>query len=417
MKVLQINTVYASGSVGRICMDLYEICEKNGIESYMAYGRGEVRTDINGYKIGTTKDFVEHVLWNFVRGESGFHSNMVTKAFLIYLEELNPDVIHLHNIHGFYINTELLFDYMKKHDKKVIWTLHDCWPFTGHCAYFDYIACDKWKTGCKNCIIHASAYPYALFCDSTERMYPRKKNAYCGVKNMTIVTPSNWLAGLVKQSFLKEYPVEVIPNGIDLSKFHMNAALPENLQFLADESLENRVPYILGVANVWEHRKGLTFFERLADDMTRLYNTTKSIPYRIVLVGLSKKQIRKLGKKYKKDVLLCIERTRDVESLAGLYANAAAYVNATLEDNFPTTNLEALACGTPVITFRTGGSGEAVDETCGKVITKGDYTALSNTIAQVVIARPFQPENCVKRAQAYRKEDRFMEYLKLYRKL
>ena len=125
----------------------------------MAYGRGEIRTDINGYKIGTTKDFVEHVLWNFVRGESGFHSNMVTKAFLIYLEELNPDVIHLHNIHGFYINTELLFDYMKKHDKKVIWTLHDCWPFTGHCAYFDYIACDKWKTGCKNCIIHASAYP------------------------------------------------------------------------------------------------------------------------------------------------------------------------------------------------------------------------------------------------------------------
>lgn len=417
MKVLQINTVYASGSVGRICMDLYEICEKNGIDSYMAYGRGEIRTDINGYKIGTTKDFVEHVLWNFVRGESGFHSNMVTKAFLIYLEELNPDVIHLHNIHGFYINTELLFDYMKKHDKKVIWTLHDCWPFTGHCAYFDYIACDKWKTGCKNCIIHASAYPYALFCDSTERMYPRKKNAYCGVKNMTIVTPSNWLAGLVKQSFLKEYPVEVIPNGIDLSKFHMNAALPENLQFLADESLKNQVPYILGVANVWEHRKGLTFFERLADDMTRLYNTTKSIPYRIVLVGLSKKQIRKLGKKYKNDVLLCIERTRDVESLAGLYANAAAYVNATLEDNFPTTNLEALACGTPVITFRTGGSGEAVDETCGKVITKGDYTALSNTIAQVVIARPFQPENCVKRAQAYRKEDRFMEYLKLYRKL
>ena len=134
-------------------------------------------------------------------------------------------------------------------------------------------------------------------------------------------------------------------------------------------------------------------------------------------MGLSKKQIRKLGKKYKNDVLLCIERTRDVESLAGLYANAAAYVNATLEDNFPTTNLEALACGTPVITFRTGGSGEAVDETCGKVITKGDYTALSNTIAQVVIARPFQPENCVKRAQAYRKEDRFMEYLKLYRKL
>ena len=232
MRVLQINTVYGSGSVGRICMDLYEICEENGIESYMAYGRGEIRTDINGYKIGNTRDFIEHVLWNFARGESGFHSNMLTRAFLLYLDELNPDVIHLHNIHGFYINTEILFDYIKKHNKKVIWTLHDCWPFTGHCAYFDYIACDKWKTGCKNCLIHASSYPYAILCDSTERIYPRKMAAYQGVKHLTIVTPSNWLAGLVKQSFLKEYPVKVIPNGIDLGKFCADAPLPEELRFL-----------------------------------------------------------------------------------------------------------------------------------------------------------------------------------------
>ena len=433
MKVLQINTVYGSGSVGRICMDLYEICEKNGIESYMAYGRGEVRTDINGYKIGTTRDFVEHVLWNFARGESGFHSNMLTRAFLLYLDELNPDVIHLHNIHGFYINTEMLFDYIKKNNKKVIWTLHDCWPFTGHCAYFDYIACDKWKTGCKNCLIHASSYPYAILCDSTERIYPRKKAAYQGVKNLTIVTPSNWLAGLVKQSFLKEYRVKVIPNGIDLEKFSADAPLPENLAFLGiscnqDEKAkaesgstsveetdrEEVVPYILGVANVWEHRKGLSVFEHLADDLTKLYKTTKSIPYRIVLVGLSKKQVGKLKKKYPKEVLLGLERTQNIQELAGLYANAAAFVNATLEDNFPTTNLEALACGTPVITFRTGGSGESVDDSCGKVVAKGDYEALVDAIVQTVVTRPFSKEDCVKKAQSYDKKKRFMEYLKLY---
>lgn len=427
MRVLQINTVYGSGSVGRICMDLYEICEENGIESYMAYGRGEIRTDINGYKIGNTRDFIEHVLWNFARGESGFHSNMLTRAFLLYLDELNPDVIHLHNIHGFYINTEILFDYIKKHNKKVIWTLHDCWPFTGHCAYFDYIACDKWKTGCKNCLIHASSYPYAILCDSTERIYPRKMAAYQGVKHLTIVTPSNWLAGLVKQSFLKEYPVKVIPNGIDLGKFCADAPLPEELRFLVtagepdasaktqtvDEN-EEVVPYILGVANVWEHRKGLSVFEHLADDLTKLYKTTKSIPYRIVLVGLSKKQVRKLQKKYPKEVLLCLQRTQNVEELAGLYANAAAFVNATLEDNFPTTNLEALACGTPVITFRTGGSGESVDDSCGKVVAKGDYEALVDAIVQTVVVRPFSKEACVKKAQSYDKKERFKEYLKLY---
>lgn len=422
MKVLQINTVYGSGSVGRICMDLYEICEKNGIESYMAYGRGEVRTDINGYKIGTTRDFVEHVLWNFARGESGFHSNMLTKAFLLYLDELNPDVIHLHNIHGFYINTEMLFDYIKKNNKKVIWTLHDCWPFTGHCAYFDYIACDKWKTGCKNCLIHASSYPYAILCDSTERIYPRKKAAYQGVKNLTIVTPSNWLAGLVKQSFLKEYRVKVIPNGIDLDKFSADAPLPECLGFLKNQEVtsgeiaggEEYVPYILGVANVWEHRKGLSVFEHLAEDLNKLYKTTKSTPYRIVLVGLSKKQVRNLQKKYPKEVLLGLQRTQNIDELAGLYANAAAFVNATLEDNFPTTNLEALACGTPVITFRTGGSGEAVDDSCGKVVAKGDYEALVDAIVQTVVTRPFSKEDCVKKAQSYDKRKRFMEYLNLY---
>ena len=440
MKVLQINTVYGSGSVGRICMDLYEICENNGIESFMAYGRGEVRTDINGYKIGNTRDFVEHVLWNFARGESGFHSNMLTRAFLLYLDELNPDVIHLHNIHGFYINTEILFDYIKKNNKKVIWTLHDCWPFTGHCAYFDYIACDKWKTGCKNCLIHASSYPYAIFCDSTERIYPRKKAAYQGVKNLTIVTPSNWLAGLVKQSFLKEYRVKVIPNGIDLEKFSADVPLPENLAFLGNPcnqdaktnaasgtKMENHevtsaqeaeqeeiVPYILGVANVWEHRKGLSVFEHLAEDLTKLYKTTKNIPYRIVLVGLSKKQVRKLQKKYPKEVLLCLQRTQNIQELAGLYANATAFVNATLEDNFPTTNLEALACGTPVITFRTGGSGESVDDSCGKVVPKGDYEALVDAIIQTVVTRPFTKEDCVKKAQSYDKKKRFKEYLNLY---
>lgn len=429
MKVLQINTVYGTGSVGRICMELYEISEQNGIEAYMAYGRGQLHPEINGYKIGSARDFTEHVLWNFFRGESGFHSTMLTKAFLIYLDEIDPDVIHLHNIHGFYLQTELLFEYLKKKNKKVIWTLHDCWPFTGHCAYFDYIACEKWKTGCKDCIIHARAYPYALFCDSTARIYPRKKEAYCGVRNLTIVTPSNWLAGLVKQSFLKEYRIKVIPNGIDLTKFRPDIPIPDSLlktglfgteaeakkSGQTGEGAVERTPYILGVANVWEHRKGLTFFERMAEENQRLYKETGSVPFRIVLVGLKPKQLRSLRRKYDSHVLYAMQRTQSTEELACLYANAAVYVNATLEDNFPTTNLEALACGTPVITFQTGGSAESVDKTCGCVVTKGDYTTLKMTVARVVVTSPFSSDDCRRRAKKYNKEDRFMEYIRLYR--
>lgn len=422
MKVLQVNTVCGSGSVGRICMDLYDVCEKNNIEAYIAYGRGKQRDDIKCYKIGNDIDMTEHVLWNFLKGRSGFASVSTTQAFLRYMDELNPDVIHLHNIHGFYLQVELLFEYIKKRNKKVIWTLHDCWPFTGHCAYFDFVACQKWKTGCNNCSIHASAYPYALFCDSTEEVYPRKKKAFCGVKDLTIVTPSHWLAGLVKESFLNEYPVVVIPNGIDLDKFKpAKETAVEARDFIAaqsDKQLEKSgedIPYVLGVANVWEHRKGLTFFEKLAGELQEELKRNGTIPYKIVLVGLKKKQIRMLSKKYNKEVLKPLGRTQNIEQLAALYADAAVYVNATLEDNFPTTNLEALACGTGVITFRTGGSSESLDESCGIAITKGDYTKLKETIEEVVRTQPFKEEACVKRAQIFDKKKRFMEYVNLFR--
>lgn len=408
MKVLQVNTVCGSGSVGRICMDLYDVCEKNNIEAYIAYGRGKKRDDIKCYKIGNDIDMTEHILWNFLKGKSGFASVSTTQAFLTYLDELNPDVIHLHNIHGFYLQVELLFEYIKKHNKKVIWTLHDCWPFTGHCAYFDFVACEKWKTGCNHCSIHASAYPYALFYDSTQEVYPRKKKAFCGVKDLTIVTPSKWLAELVKESFLKEYPITVIPNGIDLEKFK---PMKENLL----EKKKHDIPYILGVANVWEHRKGLTFFEKLAGELQKELGENGQIPYRIVLVGLKKKQIRKLSKKYSKEVLKPLGRTQNVEQLAALYSEAAVYVNATLEDNFPTTNLEALACGTGVITFRTGGSSEAIDESCGISVTKGDYLKLKETIEEVVQTQLFKSEACVNRAQLFDKKKRFMEYVNLFR--
>lgn len=408
MRILQVNTVCGTGSVGRIAADLYQVCEKAGHVPYIAYGRGKASSKLASYKIGSQTDFYFHVLKNFFKGESGFGSSKKTQVFLEWVEQINPDLIHLHNIHGFYLNVEMLFHFLKKKEIPVVWTFHDCWPFTGHCAYFDYAGCEKWKTGCESCSIHRTAYPYAVFKDNSRNSYLKKKECFQGVKNLTIVTPSKWLKDLVKESFLKEYKVEVIPNGIDLEIFKP-----------LEEGKKKKV--ILGVANVWEPRKGLAYFEKLA----------KKLPegYVIKLIGVSKTQKKKLLKRFPKGEIIPITRTESVEELAALYNEAAVYVNATLEDNFPTTNLEALACGTPVITFATGGSPEAVNPTCGKVVKKGSMEKLSAAIEEVVKIVEEQtqnPENeiylyskkaCRARAYTFEKEERYKEYVKLYERM
>ncbi len=397
MKVLQINTVCGSGSVGRITVDIYHTLEKNGDIPLIAYGRGGAPDGLNAWGFGSRPDMVRHVLATFFKGEHGFSSAGQTRKLIRKIEAWNPDVIHLHNIHGFVLQAELLFGYLKKAGRPVVWTFHDCWPYTGHCAFYDYHGCDGWKSGCRNCREYRRTYPYAIFRNRTARNFDRKKAAFTGVPNLTVVTPSRWLAGQVKQSFLGEYPVKVIPNGIDLENFSpRNSSLRESL------GLKGKY-VILGVANVWERRKGLTYFlhlsERLPDEC------------RIVLIGLNKRQKRKLPSS-----VIGIERTSSVKELAEYYSMADVFVNATLEDNFPTTNLEALACGTPVITFDTGGSPESLDESCGRVVPKGDIVALQQAILEEKI-HPKEGKDCRKRAEKYDKYGRFQEYVDLYHSL
>ena len=337
------------------------------------------------------------MLSTFFRGEHGFASGRQTKRLIGRIRKWNPDVIHLQNIHGFVLQVEILFAYLKEAGKPVVWTLHDCWPYTGHCAFYDYTACEGWKTGCRACREYQRTYPYALFRNHTIQNYERKRTAFTGVADLTIVTPSRWLAGEVKQSFLKEYPVQVIPNGIDRKCFRpVKSLLRQRL------GLEGRF-VILGVANVWERRKGLEYFVKLSGRL--------SGEYKVILIGLSKKQIKSLPEN-----IIGLERTSSAEELAEYYSMADVFVNATLEDNFPTTNLEALACGTPVITFNTGGSPESVDESCGQVVPKGDTEALIKAIRQEREA-PRQSESCLKRAERYEKYDRFQEYVELYHRL
>ncbi|HJA93702.1 MAG TPA: glycosyltransferase [Candidatus Eisenbergiella merdipullorum] len=398
MKVVLINTVANTGSTGKIVTALYRKLEQESEDACIVYGRGKCNPSIKSYKTGSGVDFLLHVLRNFFRGESGFGSEAATRKLIAYLEEEKPDIIHLHNIHGFYLQCEILFEYIKRRNIPVIWTLHDCWPFTGHCAFFDHAGCRKWETGCERCERHRSAYPYALFCDNSREAYARKKAAFQGVKDLTVVTPSRWLKGLVKKSFLMDYPVKVIYNGIDLKAF-----FPEK----GRKAPSGRY-LILGVANVWEKRKGLAYFKKLAKMLDERY--------RIVLVGLN--IFQRIGLKaagYSR--ITAMGRTQSAEELRRLYGSAAVYVNTTLEDNFPTTNLEALSCGTPVITFRTGGSPESVDEDCGIVVEKGNVEELKAAVEEIC-AHPerYPAEKVAEKAQSFRKERMAEDYIKLYRK-
>lgn len=396
VKILQINSVCGIGSTGRIATDIHNILVKMGHESYIAYGRDIPKNCATAIKIGNKYDNYEHVALTRIYDKHGFGSKKATKEFINKIEEINPDIIHLHNIHGYYINIEILFDYLKKVNKPVIWTLHDCWVFTGHCAYFDYIGCNKWKNECFDCP-EKKSYPASILMDNSKVNHYKKRNIFTGVKNLTIVTPSKWLAGLVKESFLCEYPVKVINNGIDLDTFK-----PTGSNFRQKYNLEDKY-IILGVASIWDRRKGLKYFIELSNMLEE--------DEVIVLVGVSEKQKKELPNN-----IIGITKTNNIKELVGIYSTSDLFVNPTLEDNFPTTNLEALACGIPLITFNTGGSVEPITDETGFVVEKGDLQGILKCISLIRKNKKSEfSEKCVMSAkESYDKNDRFKEYISLY---
>lgn len=339
MKVIQINTVCGVGSTGRIATDLYHVLKKEGHSCCIAYGRGKAPADVDSYKIDSTADFYLHTFFSRLTDGEGLFSEGATRRLLKKIQEYDPDIIHLHNIHGHYLNYPILFRFLKNYHRPVVWTLHDCWSFTGHCAYFDYVGCQLWQKGCQHCP-QLKSYPQSYGIDHSAENYARKKELFTGIERLHIVTPSQWLANLVKKSFLKEYPVTVIHNGIDTSVFK-----PTESDFRKQHGLENK-KILLGVASPWTARKGLQDFIKLAPMLPE--------NWKIVLVGLSKRQLAHLPSN-----ILGLERTNNTKELAQIYTAADVFFNPTYEDNYPTTNLEAIACGTPVITYDTGGSPES----------------------------------------------------------
>ena len=397
MRLLAINSCNY-GSTGNIMLQIAETAKRRGDEVLICYpkSRSNAKKQRRGdLLIGNRLSRNVHVALAKVTGLNGCFSFFSTICFLQKVRKWKPDVIHLHNLHNCYVSLPLLFRFLKRSGIPTVWTLHDCWSMTGQCPHFTMVKCEKWKTGCHHCP-QAHVYP-AAFVDRTRFMWKRKRQWFRGVKNLTIVTPSQWLAGCVKESFLKDYPVKVIHNGIDLSVFR-----PCRSDFRERYRIPESEKIVLGVSFTWNKRKGIDVFTELAKRFA-------GRPYRIVLVGTDAETEKELP-----SGIISIRKTQNQAELAEIYSAADVFMNPTREDTLPTVNIEALACGIPVITFKTGGSPEIVDESCGCVVPCDDIDALEKEIIRVCTEEPYPANACRKRAEKFGKQDKFQEYVQLY---
>ena len=396
MKIAQINMTYY-GSTGKIMLDVAQCARADGHivktfspKTYKRKQKKKYPQITDHIYFGTTLEAMIHVYAGMATGMNGLFSQFGTWQLIRELEKFQPDIVHIHNIHNFCINIPILFKYLKKRRIRTVFTLHDCWPFTGHCPYFQLTHCNKWKTGCHHCS-QLSVYPKA-YIDTTKFMWKYKKKLFSGL-NMHIVTPSNWLASLVKQSYLKEYSVYVINNGIDLSVFHPIKSDFRETHGLADKKI------ILGVADGWAERKGFSDCLTLAQKIDK--------DYQIVLVGLTDSQIQKLPPN-----ILGIAKTNSQKELVEIYSSADVFINTTYEDNYPTVNLEARACGLPVVTYATGGSPESAGKDA-YVVEPGNIIALKEAAEKAICEKcgKYQIDNSISCQLMSR------QYIKLYRTL
>ena len=394
--IIFINVALGFGSTGRIVEQTALLAEKHGYHCSVVhsarYGR---KSSILAYQTGTVVQEKIHAIESFLFDAHGYGSRNETKKIIEFIESERPNIIHIHNLHGYYINYRILFEYIIKKNIPVIWTMHDYWMLTGHCTYSDYIGCDKWKTQCCQCPLKSS-YPKALI-DRSKQNFRLKNNLFRATKDITLVPVSYWIGDVAKESFLSNCKMKVIHNGIDLNVFRPSKSnIKEKLGIPVDKFI------VLGVANHFGKRKGYSDFVKLNDLIPEI---------QIIIVGASAKEIENapIG-------IIAIGRTESQQKLVDLYSCADVYVNPTYEDNFPTTNLEALACGTPVITYQTGGSPEAIDDETGIIVEKGNVNQLVEAILEIQKkGKLHYSEKCRQRAELkFNKDERFMDYIKLY---
>ncbi len=393
MKIVQINATCGRGSTGKICVSISKLLAERHIENYILYSSGDSDYPL-GIKCSDNNYIRRQSLKARLLGNWGFNSKKTTQKMISELERIKPDIVHLHNIHGHDCHLGMLFSYIKEKNIKVVWTFHDCWTFTGYCPHFTMAGCDKWKTTCDKC---PQKHCYTWLIDRSKELHLKKRELFTDL-DLTVVTPSEWLADIVKLSFFKKYPVSVINNGIDLSIFK-----PTESDFKTEYGLQEK-NIVLGVAFGWGERKGLDVFLELAK---RLSND-----YRIVLVGTNDNIDKQLL-----DNMISIHCTQNQMELAQIYTVADVFVNPTREEVLGLTNIEALACGTPVVTFKIGGSPECVSEECGTVVSCNDVEALEKEIIRICTKKPYLKEMCINRAAKFDKNKKHKEYLELYERV
>lgn len=400
-KLLQINPVVRlNTSTGRIMKEIGEVAMASGWESYVAYSGARDGMPAHSSKlvpVGDKLDLAVHAVATRLFDAHGLASKRGTRQFIERIKAIDPDVIHIHNIHGYFLNYPLLFNYLQESGKPVVWTIHDCWLYTGHCYYYSAAHCNKWQTGCGHCP-QKRAFPASWLFDRSACNLSDKKRAFGALENLTIVPVSNWIRQEMASSILADKHFQVIHNGIDLETFRPEAA---------DGEVPVEGTQILGVASIWLEEKGWSDLMKLAAMLRP--------DEKLVLVGKTTEEQRK---QLPANVQL-IERTENIGKLAALYAGSTVFVNPTWQDNYPTVNLESIACGTPVVTYRTGGSVEAVAEGTGSVVEQGDVAAMLERVRELAASdRAATAARCRERALShFRKEDCYKNYIDLYENL
>ena len=400
-KILQINITANWGSHGKIAEGIGKIVLDHSWESYIAYGRWMNPSQSTLYHIGSKWDEAKHGIISRFFDNHGLNSKNPTRKLIQYIQSIQPDIIHLHNIHGYYLNYPILFEFLSQYNAPVVWTLHDCWAFTGHCAHYMFIGCEKWKQHCEYCP-NLKAYPKSLLFDRSYQNFEDKRRDFTSLKNLTLVPVSNWLQDQLEESFLKKQNIITIHNGIDTQLFK---PIANSLPVLRKYKINEARPIILGIASNWYH-KGLNDFvqlRKILDDH-----------YQIVLIGLNKKEVSLLPQN-----IIGIPRTQDVKELVTLYSAADVYFNPTWEESLSLTNIEAMSCGTPVITYRTGGSPETINQHTGFVVEQGDIKQATNIIRRIIIeGKNKYSKDCRERIETFfNMNTQYMKYFELYNQL
>ena len=375
---------------------IYDTLKENGHECKIAAAREKILYPKDSIQIGTNRGVYLNALESRILDNDGFAAKRATKELVRKIEEYNPDVIQLHNLHGYYINVEILFEYLKRSGKPVVWTMHDCWPATGHCPHFTTAKCERYKEGCFQCPLK-KGYPSSYVLDQSKKNWERKKAAFCGLDNLVIITPSRWLAGIINQSYLNNNQIKVIHNGIDLKKF-----FPRFSKLTERYGIQGK-KIVLGVAQNWAEHKGFEDFIKLSELLDG--------KYQVVMIGLTDEQLKIIPPK-----IIGLKRTNSIEELAEWYSEALVFVNLTYQDNFPTVNIEALSCGTPVITYKTGGSPEAVDGKCGWVIEPGNIDQVVSILNKLDDKGNYH-DAAIKQSQLFDRKKKYQEYMDVYKTL